>query len=85
MSKLICLLSARGVPGALRTLALACLAASLITACGGDSGPAVPPVVASDGMAMEQKAITLAPAHACEAPQGADVPARLNTELDCAP
>lgn len=86
MHKLICKLSVwpAGARRPLQTLALACLAAGFMTACGGDSGPTAP-VAATDGVATEQKPVTLAPGKPCDAAQGADLPSRLNTELDCAP
>lgn len=86
MSKLICKLSvwSARVRRPLQTLGLACLAAGFITACGGDSSPTAP-VAPSDGVATEQTPVTLAPGKPCDAAQGADLPARLNTQLDCAP
>ncbi|MNE56690.1 hypothetical protein D3C80_1516180 [compost metagenome] len=57
---------------------LACL---LITGCGGGGGSAAP----GDGAVSGQTPITAPPAKSGDAAQGADLPPRLNAQLDCAP
>jgi len=67
----------------LRMHLLAGLACLFIAGCGGEgdsSGPGP-----RDGAATEATVITAPPAQASDAAQGADLPPKLNTRLDCAP
>lgn len=74
----------------LRKAAVAGFVSLVIAGCGGgdDSGPG-PGAGASapsrDGAGSAQTPITAPPTKACVAPQGADLPPLLNTQLDCAP